>query len=70
MYCYWVCLAEDDDDFVVETTKPLPNEIPGLTEDPKTFIKKNILGRSNEDIAKVEFCYNFKVQNGRRAVEN
>lgn len=47
LYCYWVCLAEDDDDFVIETTKPLPF---GVT---KAFIRDNILGKSNEELAKV-----------------
>ena len=47
LYCYWVCLAEDDDDFVIETTKPLPF---GVT---KAFLRDNILGKSNEELAKV-----------------
>lgn len=49
LYCYWACLAEDDDNFVVATNKPLPSE------DAKTFMRDNILGKSNEEIATVEF---------------
>ena len=48
LYCYWACLAEDDDNFVVATNKALPSE------DAKAFIRKNILGKSNEEIAEVE----------------
>ena len=60
LYCYWVCMAEDDDNFVCETTKPLPPGTvpvgPGATEevDYKTFIKRNVLGKFNEELSKVQ----------------
>lgn len=47
LYFYWVCLAEDDDDVVIESTKPLPFRV------TKAFIRDNILGKSNEELAKV-----------------
>ena len=48
LYCYWACLAEDDDNFVVETNKPLPNE------HAKKIMKEKIIGKSNEEIAQVQ----------------
>ncbi|CAH3028791.1 unnamed protein product, partial [Porites evermanni] len=44
LYCYLVCMAEDDDDFVVEMTKPLPA---GVTKD---YIRNNIIGKTNEEL--------------------
>ena len=48
LYCYWACLAEDDDNFVVETNKPLPNE------HAKKIMREKIIGKSNEEIAQVQ----------------
>ena len=48
LYCYWACLAEDDDNFVLETNKPLPNE------DAKKIMREKIIGKSNEEIAQVQ----------------
>lgn len=67
LYCYWVCLAEDDDDFLVITTKSLPSE------DAKTFIRNNVIGKSNEEIAqvKVEISNRFKhKRKGRNTLYN
>ena len=54
LYCYWVCMAEDFDSFVLETTKPLPDgKVPGEDVDYKTYIKENILAKTNEELSKV-----------------
>ena len=54
LYCNWVCLSEEFDNFVLETTKPLPTgNVPGTEVDYVTYIRENILGKSNEDLAKV-----------------
>lgn len=54
LYCYWVCMAEDFDSFVLETTKPLPDgKVPGEDVDYKTYIKENILPKTNEELSKV-----------------
>ena len=50
LYCYLVCKAEDDDDFVVEMTKPLPADV------TKDYIRNNIIGKTNEELANVK-CY-------------
>lgn len=59
LYCHWVCMAEDFDNFVLETTKPLPDgEVPGEDIDYKTFIRENILAKTNEELSKVHtLCY-------------
>ena len=47
-------MAEDSDSFVLETTKPLPDgKVPGEEVDYKTFIKENILAKTNEELSKV-----------------
>ena len=47
-------MTEDFDNFVLETTKPLPDgKVPGEDVDYKTFIKESILGKSNEELSKV-----------------
>lgn len=54
-------MAEDTDDFVCETTKPLPSgTIPVAPDshekvDYKTFIKRNVLGKSNEELSQDEY---------------
>ncbi|KAJ7356265.1 hypothetical protein OS493_026022 [Desmophyllum pertusum] len=30
LYCLWVTLAEEDDEFIIETTKPLPPKLERL----------------------------------------
>ena len=50
MYCLWTTLAQDNDPFIVVTTKPLKSTI---VADPIAFIRNNIIGKSNEEIAKV-----------------
>jgi len=54
MYCLWVTLAEKDDNFVIETTKPLPKKYKKMSrKEQMTFIKERILGRSNEELSQV-----------------
>lgn len=54
MYCLWVTLAEDDDNFVLETTKALPKKWNKMSEkQQKQFIRERILGKSNEELVKV-----------------
>lgn len=54
MYCLWVTLAEKDDNFVIETTKPLPKKYNNMSEKEQIkFIKERILGRPNEELVKV-----------------
>lgn len=54
LYCLWVTLPEDDDNFIIETTKPL-QEWNGMSENKqKQFIRERILGKSNEELAKVK----------------
>ena len=54
MYCLWITLAEDDDNFVIETTKPLPKKWNNMNEKQQIqFIKDRILGRPNEELIQV-----------------
>ena len=56
MYCLWVTLAQDDDTFVLETTKSLPKKYKKMSEkQQKEFIRERILGKSNEELVKVFF---------------
>lgn len=59
-YCYWLTLANESDDFRIETLIPLPQQIYG--KDGKTiiaagkpqildYIRTYIIGKSNEEIA-------------------
>lgn len=48
MYCLWTTIAQDQDPFIVVTTKPLKSEI--VPEDAVQFIRDNIMGKSNEEI--------------------
>ena len=51
-------MTEDFDNFVLETTKPLPDgKVPGEDVDYKTFIKDNILAKTNEELSKVLTVY-------------
>ena len=54
LYCLWVTLPEEDDNFIIETTKPLPKTWKNLSiREQKLFIKTRIIGKSNEELAKV-----------------
>jgi len=58
-YCYWITLAGDEDNFKIEPMVPLPNKLTGPNEKVlgndessiKDFIRTNIIGKSNEEIA-------------------
>lgn len=57
MYCLWVTLAEKDDNFVIETTKPLPEKYNTMSQEEQIkFIKERILGKSNEELVQVSAC--------------
>ena len=53
LYCQWATLAKEDDIFVIKTTIPLPSLINWSEEDHITFIRERIVGKSNEEIARV-----------------
>ena len=53
MYCHWVTLADEEDKFVIETTKPLPKFKNWSDKDQITFIRERILGKTNDELAKV-----------------
>ena len=62
MYCLWVSLAEKDDNFVIETTKPLPKKYNNMSRKQQMeFIKERILGKSNEELIKVSACVQTKI---------
>ncbi|XP_015765461.1 PREDICTED: uncharacterized protein LOC107344318 isoform X2 [Acropora digitifera] len=50
MYCLWTTIAQEQDPFIVVTTKPLKSKI--IPENPVQFIRDNIMGKSNEEIEK------------------
>ena len=57
-YCYWLTLADESDDFRLETLVPLPEKITRqdgsvIVEggDILPFIRKAIIGKTNEEIA-------------------
>ena len=53
MYCLWLTVAKEDDNFVIQTTKPLP-EFKNLSEQEQIrFIRERILGKSNEQLVQV-----------------
>ena len=53
LYCQWATLAKEDDIFVIKTTKPLSNMNNWSDEEHIKFIKGRILGKSNEELARV-----------------
>ena len=53
LYCQWATLAKEDDIFVIKTTIPLPSLTNWSEEDHITFIRERIVGKSNEEIARV-----------------
>ena len=56
MYCLWAALAEDTDNFFLETTVPLESS---LVEDPIAFIREFILNKTDEEIAAVWIWYHY-----------
>ena len=58
-YCYWITLASDGDNFKIEPIVPLPDQLMGPNgkmlgnneNSIKNFIRNNIIGKSNEEIA-------------------
>ena len=53
LYCLWVTLANEDDNFVLVTTKLLPNFKKWSEEQQIKFIRERILGKTDEEIVKV-----------------
>ena len=53
LYCQWAALAKEDDIFVIKTTKPLSNLNNWSEEEHIKFIRGRILGKSNEELARV-----------------
>ena len=53
MYCLWVTLANEDDNFVIETTKPLPKFKNWSEKQQIKFIRERILGKTNDELAQV-----------------
>jgi len=51
LYCVWLTLAEDDDDFVCVPMKPPPASM--YIVDMKTFIRERILWKTNEELIQV-----------------
>lgn len=54
MFCKWLTLAKEDDNFVCFPVKPLPTGI--ALESVKLFIKKYIEGKTAEKIRKVRLA--------------
>ncbi|XP_068716270.1 uncharacterized protein [Montipora foliosa] len=54
VYCLWLTLAREDDNFVVHTTKPLPKFKNWSEQEQIRFIKERILGRSNKQLVQDE----------------
>lgn len=59
-YCYWLTLANKEDNFSIQTLIPLPEKIMDVTnsqvilqgeEEILNFIRNNIIGKNNEEIA-------------------
>ncbi|XP_067020489.1 uncharacterized protein [Acropora muricata] len=48
VYCLWLTLAKEDDNFVIQTTKPLPKFKNWSEQEQITFMKERILRKSNE----------------------
>ena len=53
LYCLWVTLADEDDIFVIQTTKSLPTFKKLTEEEQIKFIKERIIGKTNEELVKV-----------------
>ncbi|XP_071143356.1 L-tyrosine decarboxylase-like [Mytilus edulis] len=68
MFCKWLTLAKEDDNFVCFPVKPLPTGI--ALESVKLFIKKYIEGKSAEKIRKNKTAMEFLKQIGPDLVKN
>ena len=53
LYCQWAALAKENDIFVIKTTKPLSSMNNWSEEEHIKFIRGRILGKSNEELARV-----------------
>lgn len=53
LYCKWLTLAKENDNFVCILHQPLPPELGMDLESAKQFIHQHITGRSNEEIMEV-----------------
>ena len=53
LYCQWLALANEDDIFVIKTTKPLSKWKNWSEKEQIKFIRERILGKSNEELAQV-----------------
>ena len=54
LYCLWLTLPEEDDQFIIETTKALLTKWNNMSEKEQIkFIKQRIIGKTNEELAKV-----------------
>ncbi|KAK2547035.1 L-tyrosine decarboxylase, partial [Acropora cervicornis] len=65
VYCLWVTLAKEDDNFVIQTTKPLPKFKNWSEPEQLRFIRERILGKSNERLVQVSdlILLNFSIYN-------
>ncbi|XP_015748257.1 PREDICTED: uncharacterized protein LOC107328056 [Acropora digitifera] len=54
VYCLWVTLAKEDDNFVIQTTKPLPKFKNWSEQEQIRFIRERILGKSDERLVQLE----------------
>ena len=63
VYCLWVTLAKEDDNFVIQTTKPLPKFKNWSEQEQIRFIRERILGKSNERLVQVSdlILLNFSI---------
>ena len=53
VYCLWLTLAKEDDNFVIQTTKPLSKFKNWSEQKQITFMKERILRKSNEQLFQV-----------------
>jgi len=53
LYCLWVTLANEEDNFVIETTKTLPKFKNWSEKHQMKFIRERILGKTNDELAQV-----------------
>ena len=57
MYCLWTTLAKEDDNFVIKTTKPLPNWKDMPVKEQIQFIRDRIIGITNQELAQVNYVF-------------
>lgn len=75
-YCYWLTLAEENDEFELQTLIPLPDSIKVGTdelhgkEQMLKFIRENILDKTNEEIAKNQDAMDFLQEIGADVLIN